>query len=60
MATLWSIVTLAGVWGFVLATIGLILTGFPARGVFDRSRSLGFGVALLLCFIIWMVGMANA
>jgi hypothetical protein len=51
---------LAGVWGFVLCTVGLILNGFPARGVFDARRSLKWGAALLICFVSWMVGMANA
>ena len=60
MSISWSIVTLAGLWGFVLATIGLILKGFPGRGVFDRRCALCWGAALLCCFIVWLVGMANA
>lgn len=60
MATLWSMICLAGVWGFVLCTVGLILKGFPARGGFDRSGSLKWGAAVLFFFIAWIIGMANA
>jgi len=60
MATFWTLTCLAGVWGFVICTIGLILKGFPARGVFDARSSLGWGAALLVSFIVWLAGMANA
>lgn len=60
MATAWTLICLAGLWGFLFCTLGLILKGFPARGVFDRSSSLKWGTALLFCFIAWIIGMANA
>ncbi|OGU11949.1 MAG: hypothetical protein A2075_16860 [Geobacteraceae bacterium GWC2_58_44] len=60
MSILWSSICLAGLWGFLLSTLGLILNGFPARGVFDAQRSLKWGVSLLLSFIVWIIGMANA
>jgi hypothetical protein len=60
MSTIWSIVCLAGLWGFVLATLGLIKNGFPARGVFDRDCSLKWGAAVVVCFVLWLVGMAHA
>lgn len=56
----WSIVCLAGLWGFVAATVGLILQGFPARGRFQRRPALLWGGALICFFMVWMVGMANA
>ena len=60
MATFWTLVCLAGLWGFVLSTVGMILRTFPARGVFDRGSALKWGTALLFCFAAWMIGMANA
>ena len=60
MGMLWTAICLAGLWGFVLCTIGLILKGFPARGAFDRRHSLAWGVGVVFCFIVWIVGMANA
>jgi hypothetical protein len=59
-STFWSMICLAGLWGFVLSTLGLIRNGFPARGVFDRASSLKWGGALLFCFLLWMAGMAQA
>ena len=60
MSLPWSMVCLAGLWGFVLCTVGFILQGFPAPGVLARRPCLRWGTALLLCFACWMVGMANA
>ena len=60
MSLPWSILCLSGVWGFVLSTVGLILQGFPARGVFVARPCLRWGGALLVSFLCWMVGMANA
>jgi len=57
---LWTTICLTGIWGFVLCTIGFILNCFPARGVLDGKSSLKWGGALLLCFALWIVGMANA
>lgn len=60
MAQLWTLACLAGLWGFVLSTVGLILNGFPARGVFDARRSLKWGAAVLVSFLVWVLGMAQA
>jgi hypothetical protein len=60
MSLSWSMVCLAGVWGFVLSTVGLILQGFPARGVLAGRPCLRWGTALLASFVCWLLGMANA
>ena len=57
---LWSVVTLIGLWGWVACAVGLCLTAFPARGGFAGRRGLVWGGALLVLFVVWMVGMANA
>jgi hypothetical protein len=56
----WSVVCVVGLWGFVLSTVGLILQGFPARGVLAVRPCLRWGSALLVCFLCWVVGMAHA
>jgi hypothetical protein len=60
MSTLWSMLALAGVWGFVGCTTGFILQAFPARDRFQRGQGVIWGSLLLLFFLAWMVGMANA
>jgi hypothetical protein len=60
MSLPWSMVCLAGLWGFLLSTVCCILQGFPARGVLAARPCLRWGAALLFCFLLWMVGMANA
>jgi hypothetical protein len=58
--TLWSIVCLGGLWGFVACTILLILKGFPARDRFDRLAAAKWGAGALICFAAWVVGMTQA
>lgn len=58
--TLWSIICVAGLWGFVACTILLILKAFPARDSFDRSAALKWGAGVLICFLAWVVGMTQA
>jgi len=60
MNQLWTMICLAGLWGFVFATAGFILKAFPARGTFDGRRAWPWGVVLVVCFIVWMVGMMRA
>ena len=60
MKTLWGMICLAGLWGFVLCTIVLILQGFPARGCFDRVRATKWGAGVVVCFIVWIIGMTRA
>jgi hypothetical protein len=60
MKTFWTLTCLAGIWGFLIAAIGLILNGFPARDVFDARKAAKWGAALLVCFVAWVLGMANA
>jgi hypothetical protein len=59
MSLPWSMVCLAGLWGFVISTVGLTLQGFPARGVVAAKPARRWGTALLFCFISWLVGMAH-
>jgi len=56
----WSVVCVAGLWGFLLSTVGLILQGFPARGVLAGRPCLRWGAALLVSFACWMIGMSQA
>lgn len=58
--TLWSMVCLAGVWGFVACTVALILNGFTARDSFDGKSALRWGGGVLLCLVVWIVGMIKA
>jgi hypothetical protein len=60
MSLSWSILCLLGLWGFVVAMIGFILKSFPARGVFLARSGLRWGAAAVICFALWIVGMANA
>ncbi|GFO59476.1 hypothetical protein GMST_18010 [Geomonas silvestris] len=56
----WSVLCVVGVWGFVAAVVGLVLTSFPARGVFLSRPALRWGAAALAFFVLWLIGMSHA
>ncbi|MBJ6800670.1 hypothetical protein [Geomonas propionica] len=59
-STLWSIICVAGLWGFVTCTIFFILRAFPARDSFQGKAALRWGAGVLLFFVVWIVGMMQA
>jgi|PlaIllAssembly_1097288.scaffolds.fasta_scaffold478666_2 hypothetical protein len=60
MSSTWGVVAQIGFWGWMLGTVGYILTVFPHRGSFLIGASLRWGIPLLLCYLVWVVGMLNA
>ena len=60
MNTAWSIVAQAGFWGWLLGTVGFILTVFPQRGSFRGASAFRWGIPLLLFYVVWVVGMLNS
>ena len=60
MNTGWSIVSQIGFWGWVLGSVGFILTVFPHRGSFRGREAFRWGLPLLLFYAVWVVGMLNA
>lgn len=58
--TLWSIICVVGVWGFVICTIFFILRAFPARDRFEGNAALKWGAGMLLFFVVWVLGMMQA
>lgn len=59
MNVFWGVVTEIGFWGWCLATVGFLLTAFPARFVFSRTQATRWGIPLLLFYVVWVVGMLN-
>ena len=53
----WTLICVIGFWGWIAAVTGLILCSFPARGEFRRLVAAKWGVALVLFYAIWVVGM---
>ena len=56
----WSIVAQVGFWGWLVTTIGFILTVFPHRGVFLGTAAIRWGIPLFLSYVVWVVGMLKA
>ncbi|GFO65173.1 hypothetical protein M1B72_06105 [Geomonas paludis] len=59
-STLWSIVCVAGVWGFVTCTVFFILRAFPARDAFEGKAALKWGAGVVGFFVVWIIGMMQA
>lgn len=57
----WSIIVEAGFWGWVIGVIGFILTAFGKNeGEFFPRKAVSWGVMVLVCYCLWMLGMVRA
>lgn len=57
---LWALLGTLGAWGWIACTVGFILTAFPRRGAFAGRPALLWGGGVVLCYLLWFVGMAKA
>ena len=55
----WAIVTVIGVWGWILAGVGFILRAFPARDRFRSRAAAIWGVGFIIFYALWVGGMIN-
>lgn len=55
----WAIACEVGLWGWILAAVGLILHAFPSRAPFQGRSAACWGGSLLLLYALWVVGMLN-
>lgn len=60
MNDIWSIVTLAGLAGWVGSTLMFIFKAFPGRGVFEVRPALRWGGVLVVAYSAWIAGMLHA
>ena len=57
---LWSVVLIAGLAGWLLSSIMLIMRAFPVKDVFVVSAGIRWGSASVISFFIWIIGLLNA
>ena len=57
---IWSVVMLAGLWGWVVFMLLFIFRAFPARGVFESRPALCWGGCAAISFALWIAGLLNA
>ena len=55
----WAVVTVIGVWGWILAGVGFILRAFPARDRFNARAAAIWGVGFIIFYALWVAGMIN-
>jgi hypothetical protein len=55
----WAVVTVIGVWGWILSGIGFILGVFPARDEFNRKSATIWGASFFFFYALWVTGMIN-
>jgi hypothetical protein len=56
----WALITVIGVWGWILSGIGFILGVFPTRDAFDSKSAALWGGSFIFFYAIWVAGMVNA
>lgn len=56
----WAVITVIGVWGWILAGVGFFIRVFPARDRFNGGAAAIWGGAFILFYLLWVTGMINA
>lgn len=57
---LWSVILIIGLVGWIFSGIMLMLKAFPQKDVFVLSSGIRWGLAVLISFFIWIIGMLKA
>jgi len=57
---IWSVILIAGLIGWMFSNIMLILKALPQKDVFIVSSGIRWGMAGIISFFIWVIGMLNA
>lgn len=57
---LWSVVLIIGLAGWLFSCIMLMIKAFPQKDVFVASSGILWGLAGVVSFFIWIIGMLNA
>jgi hypothetical protein len=57
---MWSVITLIGLAGWIVATIVFLFRAFPGRGLFDAREARVWGAVVLVSYGVWIAGMLNA
>jgi hypothetical protein len=58
--SIWSIVLLAGLAGWITFTTIMIFKAFPERDIFVPKEALKWGTCVIICLVVWIAGLLNA
>jgi hypothetical protein len=56
----WGIITVIGVWGWILSIVGFIVKVFPTGDRFNGRSAISWGSSFIFFYALWVVGMINA
>ena len=56
----WGIISIVGVWGWILSVVGFIVKSFPGGNRFNGRAAMIWGGSFLFFYALWVVGMINA
>ncbi len=56
----WCIVTIVGLIGWIASALVFLFKAFPGRDMFEARPARMWGVAVLVSYGIWLVGMLKA
>jgi len=56
----WGIISVVGVWGWILSVVGFAVRSFPSGGEFKGSSAMIWGGSFIIFYALWVVGMLNA
>ena len=56
----WAVLTVIGVWGWIVAGVGFLLQAFPARDRFNGKSALIWGGWFIFFYLLWVAGMIKS
>jgi len=56
----WGVISVVGVWGWMLSVVGFIIKSFPGGGRFNGRSAMIWGGCFIFFYALWVVGMLNA
>jgi hypothetical protein len=56
----WGIITVVGVWGWILSVVGFIVRSFQGGGRFNCRSAMIWGGCFIFFYALWVVGMLRA
>jgi hypothetical protein len=56
----WAILSIFGVWGWILSAVGFIIRAFPSKDRFTSKSALFWGCWFIFFYAIWIIGMIKA
>lgn len=57
---IWSIILIAGLSGWLFSSVMLMFKAFPKKDAFESGIAVKWGLATVVSYFVWVLGLLNA